>query len=101
MRLTYSLARPLILLLTFAASAQATNLVMNGSFTSSTGGGQLGYNTTASYWTTSGYNFLFTSGSADSTGVTGSAGNLKLYGPGDGSANGLPASSPDGGNYIG
>ena len=27
-------------------------------------------------------------------------GNVKLWGPGDGSANGLPASSPDGGNYI-
>jgi hypothetical protein len=101
MRSTYSFGHTITLLLAFAASAQATNLVTNGSFTDSTGGGQLGFNTTATDWATSGYNFLFTSGSADSTGVNGSAGNLKLYGPGDGSANGLPASSPDGGNYVG
>jgi len=33
--------------------------------------------------------------------VTGQYGNLKLWGPNDGSANGLPASSPDGFNYVG
>jgi hypothetical protein len=85
-------------ILAFAVPAQATNLVLNGSFENSTGGGQLGYNTTATGWATSGYNFLFASGSADTTGEVGTYGALKLYGPGDGSANGLPASSPDGGN---
>jgi hypothetical protein len=97
----YSFGRTAIFFLASAFLAQATNLVTNGNFQTSTGGGQLGYNTTATGWSTSGYNFLFTSGSADTTGVTGSAGNLKLYGPGDGYANGLPASSPDGGNYVG
>lgn len=88
-------------ILAFALPAQATNLVTNGSFETSTGEGQLGFNTTATGWETSGYNFLFASGSADTTGEVGSYGGLKLYGPGDGSANGLPASSPDGGNYVG
>jgi hypothetical protein len=97
----YKAGRYVAILLTLAFSGQATNLVTNGSFESSTGGGQLGYNTTATGWSTSGYNFLFTSGSADTTGETGSYGTLKLWGPNDGSANGLPVSSPDGGNFIG
>jgi hypothetical protein len=89
----------LFLMLTAPATA---DLITNGSFESTThGGGQLGFNTDATGWTTSGYNFLFTPGTADSSGVTGSAGNLKLFGPGDGSNNGLPATSPDGGNFVG
>jgi len=89
-------------LLLFAISAQANSLIMNGGFGTLTGGtsGQLGYNITATGWTTTGYNFVFTSGEADTTGATGSNGNLKLWGPGDGAANGLPATSPDGGNYL-
>jgi hypothetical protein len=89
-------------LLTFAVSAQATTIIMNGSFETLTGGtsGQLGYNVNATGWTTNGYNFVFTPGEADSTGATGADGNLKLWGPGDGSANGLPSTSPDGGNYV-
>ena len=84
-----------------AASARA-DLVTNGSFEASTNGsGQIGYNTTVTGWSTSGYNFLFAPGSADTTGVTGASGNLRLWGPGNGSANGMPASSPDGGNFIG
>src|ERR1700733_10483377 len=96
------------ILFTFASPARATqSYVVNGSFETTTNGtGQLGYNTNATGWTNvvngghDGYNFLFAPGTADSTGATGADGNLKLWGPGDGSANGLPASSPDGGNYI-
>jgi hypothetical protein len=86
-----------------AGTAQAaTNLVTNGSFESLTSGpGQLGFNTNATGWTTNGYNFVFAPGTADSTGSNGQYGNLQLWGPGNGSANGLTASSPDGGNYIG
>lgn len=91
-----------LILSVFALSAQATNLVTNGDFESTTAGvGQLGYNTNASGWTTNGYNFLFASGTADTTGVNGQYGNLKLWGPNDGSANGLTSSSPSGGNFIG
>lgn len=88
-------------LLALAMSAHATNLVTNGSFEMTTsGGGQMGFNTDATGWTTNGYNFIFPAGSADTTGVTGQFGNLQLWGPNNGSPNGLPASSPDGGNFI-
>ena len=54
-------------------------------------------------WTSTGYNFVFTPGTADTTGAVGqynTASNpVKLWGPGDGSANGLTA-SPNGGNYL-
>jgi len=84
------------------AAYAGVNLVQNGDFESTTaGGGQLGYNTDATDWTTTGYNFLFPSGSADTTGVIGQYGVLELWGPNNGSANGLPASSPNGGNYVG
>lgn len=86
--------------LALAASAQA-NLVSNGGFeTTSTGGGQLGYNTTAAGWSTTGYNFVFPAGTADAPGVAGSLGLVQLWGPNNGSANGLTATSPDGGNYL-
>jgi len=85
------------------APAARADLIVNGGFETTTGsssGGQLGYNVNATGWSTTGYNFLFTPGSADTTGVTGSDGNLQLWGPGNGSANGLPATSPAGGNYV-
>jgi hypothetical protein len=101
------------LALSFAgAGANATNLVTNGSFeTLSNGIGQIGYNGNSllSGWTNGsydgnsshiGYNFVYSAGSADTTGANGVSGNVKLWGPGDGSNNGLPATSPDGGNYI-
>lgn len=97
-------------------AAWANNLVQNGSFslTSTPGSYQFGTGyelggtpvDTLTGWTTSGYNFVFapasgTSGSsADTTGGTGSSGNVKLWGPGDGSTNGL-INSPDGGNFVG
>ena len=85
----------------FAGATALANLVTNGSFeTLTNGAGQLGYNTNATGWTTTGYNFVFASGTADHAGATGQYGNLQLWGPGNGAANGLPASSPDGGNFI-
>src|ERR1700722_7253169 len=86
----------------------STNYLQNGSFELSTNGtGELTFNTVATDWTSlsdgaghDGYNFLYASGVASTTGATGASGNVKLWGPGDGSANGLPASSPDGGNFI-
>jgi len=79
------------------------NLVLNGDFETTSGdsSGEMraGY-TLVSNWATSGYNFLFASGAADTGGATGSYGNLKLWGPNDGSDNGLPASSPTGGNFV-
>jgi hypothetical protein len=98
----------------FASSgAHAGSLVLNGSFEStsivspapqyaaSADGGQLGYNINATGWTTTGYNFIFAPGTADNgTGVNGQSGGLQLWGPGNGSNNGMPTTSPDGGNFI-
>jgi hypothetical protein len=86
--------------LSFAAPAAHADLITNGSFETNTGTGQLGFNTNATGWTTNGYNFLFAPGTADTSGATGQYGNLQLWGPGNGAANGLPASSPDGGFYV-
>ena len=84
------------------AANAATELVTNGGFEETTNGsGQLGVNTNATDWATTGYNFLFGAGTADTSGVTGQYGNLQLWGPGNGSDNGLPATSPSGGNYVG
>jgi hypothetical protein len=93
-------ALALVLVASGIARAGSQNLVTNGSFEVTTnGGGQLGFNTNATGWTTTGYNFLFTPGSADTTGVAGQDGNLQLWGPGNGSNNGL-TTSPDGGNFV-
>lgn len=82
-------------------AANAANLVTNGGFETLTNGlGQLGYNTDATGWSTNGYNFVFGGNSADTVGSNGVYGGLKLWGPGNGQANGLGA-SPDGGNYVG
>jgi hypothetical protein len=88
------------LALTFA-NAHAANLITNGGFESTTNGaGQLGYNTNATGWTTTGYNFIFAAGTADTTGANGQYGNVTLWGPNNGSANGLPGTSPAGGNFL-
>jgi len=95
-----------------ARANTAQQLVTNGGFETTTsagnggpvnGGGQMGYNINATGWSTSGYNFIFASGTGDSPGTTGADGALSIWGPNSGSggsANGLPASSPDGGNYV-
>lgn len=88
---------------TFAAlsfsTAQATpvNLVTNGGFETLTNGvGQInGKYTTATGWTSSGYNFVFNSANADTVGAPGQSGIVKLWGN-----NGLTA-SPVGGNFLG
>ncbi len=98
--LTLALAAALV---AGAAPAAAANSFTNGGFeTLTNGAGQLGFNTDAAGWTIGNfpYTFVFTPGSADSTGADGIFGNLQLWGPNNGSANGLPATSPTGGNFI-
>ncbi len=88
------------LILSARGAVHAADLITNGGFeTLTTGYGQIGFNTNATGWTTTGYNFVFSATNADNGGVNGSAGNLQLWGPGNGSSNGLHA-SPNGGNYI-
>ncbi len=97
----------------FAAGyAQAQNLVQNGGFEITTNGpgyqfnsSQSGYPyTTATGWTSNGggnaYNFIFGPGTGDTTGATGQYGGLSLWGTNNGGLNVMPASSPDGGNFL-
>lgn len=103
----YALTVSALLLLISPARAN-TNYVTNGSFETTTNGtGQLTFNTVATAWTSlsdgagnDGYNFLFAAGTADNGGATGTFGNLKLWGPNDGSPNLLPPTSPDGGDFV-
>jgi len=97
-----------------AGAASAAPLVANGGFETNTGTGQLGFNVSATGWsvpvpTTSGGSYFFlynaaggtTSGtSADNGGANGILGNVALWGPGNGSANGLTV-SPNGGAFVG
>jgi hypothetical protein len=87
-------------LLMFATSAHATDLVLNGSFSSNSGPCKV---TTlsgcATDWSSTGYTFLYTSAAnAQTPGVDG----VTMWGPssgGGGSANGFDA-SPDGGAFL-
>ena len=94
-------------LLTFAISAQAANIVTNGGFeTTSSGPGQFDFATTATGWTSTNgannaYNFIFASGTGDTTGSNGQYGNVAFWGLANGGPDFLPASSPNGGNYVG
>ncbi len=94
-------------LITVATSAHAASLVLNGSFeqllqpSASREFGTRYPSQQVTGWTSTGYNFVFTSGSADTTGAVGEYGALSLWGPNKASNNGLPASSPDGGNFVG
>lgn len=84
-----------------AVPAAAANLVTNGGFETLTDGiGQLGYNTNATGWSTTGYNFVFHGTTADSEGSSGVYGYLGLWGAANGSDNGL-GPSPLGGNFVG
>jgi PEP-CTERM motif/Protein of unknown function (DUF642) len=86
-------------------------LVTNGDFESNAGNGQLDSTTSATGWfmdplNPPGYTFLFNpqantiSGtSADNAGANGEYGSLSLWGPGNGSANGLTL-SPTGGAFV-
>ena len=112
------IAIPAIALACGTCGVAQANLVLNGGFESTTdfngntdvGIGQMGFNINATDWTdgpaigntTDGYNFLFAPGTADTTFATSQYGahDLGLWGPNDGSANGLPATSPDGGNFV-
>jgi len=80
-----------------------TELVTNGGFESNGGNGQVGYNTSATGWAVDvppgSYMFLFSPGTADTTGANGQYGGLSLWGLGNGGLNNLPV-SPDGGYFI-
>ena len=85
-----------------AATPALANSFTNGDFENVTAAsGQLGYNVDATGWTTTGYNFLFASGTGDTTGASGVYGGLSFWGTNNGGLNVLSASSPSGGNFVG
>ena len=112
-RMFFGLAAVAGLAFGVSAANAAPNLLVNGDFEqfSSTTATQLESpnNTsgaTLTGWTNAGYTYLFTPGSAYTTGSTsGEYGNtLYLWGPGANGgnvANGMTATSPTGGNFIG
>ncbi len=109
------------------ARVASANLAQNGDFgVTAYSGTQTGITTTFGQfgtgyltvpnWTTTGYNFVYAPGTADA-GTQGGAtagqpkeapgeyntngyGNTYMWGPNNGSANGLPSTSPAGGNFI-
>jgi len=90
-------------LVALGSPAVASSFTNGGFETLTDGPGHIGINTNATGWTIGyyGWTFVYGSGMADTTGVTASDGAaVKLWGPNSGSANGLPASSPSGGNFI-
>ncbi|MDR3619752.1 MAG: PEP-CTERM sorting domain-containing protein [Paludisphaera borealis] len=96
----------LALTLGAAGGAQAANLVVNGDFETTTNGPNLQFDsfTVATGWTSTNadhnaYNFIYSPGAADTTGANGDSGNVQLWGPGNGSNNGL-TTSPTGGNFV-
>jgi hypothetical protein len=76
--------------------------VVNGDFETNGGNGQMGFNTTVTGWSINNpsYTFVYGPGTADTTAAIGQYGFNALWGPGNGSANGLPATSPTGGYFI-
>ncbi len=99
---------PVLMLLSCNSVFAQTNLIVNGDFEQTTVQSSGQWDSHYPYvnvtgWTSAGYNFLFTPGSADTTGVYSSENTkqLILWGPNSGSANGLPATSPTGGNFVG
>lgn len=99
----------------FSTFAGAANLVLNGNFedikidASSEFGDRYPSQQVAN-WTTDGYNFVFKPGTADTTGAPADQGQpdgtntFRLWGPGNPknpSNNGLTATSPTGGNFLG
>ncbi len=84
--------------LAFATTAQATELVTNGNFSSLTNGlGQLGYNTDATGWTTTGYNFVM---NVADVGSSGRFGGLSLWDAANGGSSTWNGLSPTGGNFA-
>jgi len=80
-------------------SAHATQFVKNGDFTELTSGlGQLGYDTAATHWATTGYNYVFTQ--ADKS-VYGSYGALSLWDQANGGASTWDGLTKSGtGNFV-
>ena len=96
-----------------ARPALADPVIVNGGFETTAGQGSTEFGSryggqVVTGWTTSGYNFVFLAGTADTTGAANeySTTPLRLWGPGTKDAsgnsvqNGLTPASPAGGNFV-
>ena len=95
----------LALALVTSGGVAADPVVTNGGFEMTTGTvpGQLSFNATATGWSLANpsYTFIYSPGTGDvQPGAPGQFGPVALWGPNNGSNNGLPATSPAGGNFI-
>lgn len=102
------------IVLSLAENSVSANLIVNGDFETTVNGTdkQLGYSTDAkSYktdavgWSTNGYNFLYSPGSADVGGAQNQYSQtpgslLTLWSNQNGGADFMPATSPTGGNFL-
>jgi len=114
-RAAYSTLGALTLALVAGPAQGSINLVTNGGFEQTllpvaTQFGDRYPQQQVLGWTTDSYSFVFTPGSADFGGATDEyflddeetiPEQIMLWGPHNGSANGLPATSPVGGNFLG
>ena len=93
----------LVVMLGARSNADA-NLVQNGGFESTTFGPNaflsLGISDPTIWTFAGGIAAVYGPGAADTTGANQGGAQTYLWGPNDGSANGLPATSPDGGNFF-
>ena len=93
-----------------APAEAAVNLVTNGDFEQTTLAGSNGFGdryatNQVAGWSSNAYSFIFAPGEADTVGAEGERGHLWLWGPdfprGNGASdNGLPDTSPTGGNFV-
>lgn len=96
------------LTLTFALTSAQANLIVNGGFEDTlnpapSGIGPSDPSQSLTGWTvTANYSYIFSPGTADTTGAYNVPGDefFKLWGPGTGVANGLVPASPEGGNFL-
>jgi hypothetical protein len=92
-------AASLAIALTVGTGANATSFV-NGDFSQNTGTGELGYNTSLTGWSgNGGYNWVFATGTLDTTGAIGSYGKLSFWGSNNGGLNTIGAPTL-GGAYV-
>src|SRR5277367_5509198 len=93
-----------VIALGLSRTTRADEFIQNGSFELNGGNGQMGYNTTVTDWSvpapSGSYTMVYAPASADTAGAISQYGDVVLWGPGSGSNNGLPATSPDGGYYL-
>lgn len=101
---SFLLSLPVLAAVSVGTGARAVPVIVNGGFETTTMSVASQMTTTnVTGWSTTGYNFLFFPGTATTSGALSQQyGALILSGTlPSGASNGFPATSPDGGNFVG